>query len=100
MTDMDKEFGNDLLTLVDDDGVEHEFEVVDTLELDDEQYMALIPVYGSAQEHLEDDGELVILKVMQDDEEEFLEPIEDEEEFNKISDLFVNRLEEFYDFES
>lgn len=97
----DSDFGNDILTLVDDEGVEHEFEVVDTLETDDnQQYMALVPVFNEAKESLEDDGELVILKVVQEDDDEFLEPIEDEEEFDRISAIFVQRLEEYYDFES
>lgn len=97
----DSDFGNDILTLVDDEGVEHEFEVVDTLETDDnQQYMALVPLFNEAKESLEDDGELVILKVVQEEDGEFLEPIEDEEEFDRISATFVERLEEYYDFES
>ena len=36
-------FGNDILTLVDEDGTEHEFEVVDSLVTDDNEYFALIP---------------------------------------------------------
>lgn len=97
----DSDFGNDILTLVDDEGVEHEFEVVDTLETDDnQQYMALVPFFNEAKDSLEDDGELVILKVVQEGDDEFLEPIEDEEEFNRVSATFVERLEEYYDFES
>ena len=37
------EFGPDLMTLLDEEGNEHEFEVADTLEDNDERYMALIP---------------------------------------------------------
>ena len=42
--DKDMEYGPDLLTLVDEEGVEHEFEVVDTLDKDGETYFALVPV--------------------------------------------------------
>lgn len=91
------EFGPDLMTLLDEEGNEHEFEVVDTLEDNEERYMALIPVFDDADELLEDDGELVILKVVQEEEEEFLEAIEDEEEFNRISAIFMERLEDDYD---
>ncbi|MFQ9871552.1 MAG: DUF1292 domain-containing protein [Oscillospiraceae bacterium] len=59
--------------------------------------MALIPVFDDAEELLEDDGELVILKVVQEDEEEFLEAIEDEEEFNRVSAIFMERLQDDYD---
>ncbi|MEG2295945.1 MAG: DUF1292 domain-containing protein, partial [Oscillospiraceae bacterium] len=41
---MDVDTGVDILTLVDEDGVEHEFEVADTLENDDKNYIALIPI--------------------------------------------------------
>ena len=91
------EFGPDLMTLLDEEGNEHEFEVADTLEDNDERYMALIPVFDDAEELLEDDGELVILKVVQEDEEEFLEAIEDEEEFNGVSAIFMERLQDDYD---
>ena len=37
------DYGADILTLVDDDGVEHQFEVADTMDYEDHQYMALDP---------------------------------------------------------
>ena len=90
-------FGNDILTLVDEDGTEHEFEVVDSLVTDDNEYFALIPTETA--ENLSD-GELVILKVVEDNGEEFLEPIEDDDEFEEISEIFMDRLEEYYDFDA
>jgi len=102
--DIDKEqegeedFGPDIITLVDEDGAEHEFEVIDSLDTDDNHYMALIPS-ETAENLPEDEGELVILKVVEDEGEEFLEPIEDETEFNEISEIFMDRLDEFYEFD-
>lgn len=98
---MEMEYERDLVTLMDEEGVEHEFEVIDSLEHDDEEYLALIPVFETPEENLDDSGELVILKIAADDEtgEEFLEAIEDEDEFNKIADIFMERLEEYFDFE-
>lgn len=97
----DMDYEKDLVTLMDEDGVEHEFEVVDSLERDGEEYLALIPVFEKPEETLEDSGELVILKVVADEEsgEDFLEAIEDEEEFATIADIFMDRLEEYFDFE-
>jgi len=95
----DIEISNDILTLVDEDGQEHQFEVADTAEFEGCDYMALVPVYDDAQELLDDSGELVILRVMEEDGEEYLEAIEDEAEFNKVGDFFVARLEDIYDFE-
>jgi len=92
-----KDFGADILTLVDEEGNEHEFEVADTMEIGDQQYMALIPVLSS-EEALDDAGELLVLKVVEDAGEEFLEPIDDEEEFSRIADAFMARLEDTFDF--
>ncbi len=101
MSDMDKDFERDLVTLMDEEGVEHEFEVVDSLEADDNEYIALVPVFESPEDSLDDSGELVILKMVADPEtnEEYLEPIDNEEEFTRIADLFMERLEEFFDFD-
>lgn len=61
---IDNEFGNDILTLEDDDGVEHTFEVLDAIDNGENRYMALSPVFDDPQESLDDSGELVILKVV------------------------------------
>ena len=94
---IDNEFGNDILTLEDDDVVEHTFEVLDAIDNGENRYMALSPVYDDPQQTLEDSGELVILKVVTVDGEEFLETIEDEDEMDEIADIFMERLEEDYD---
>ncbi len=98
-TPEEENFGNDILTLVDEDGTEHEFEVIDSLVTDDNEYFALIPT-ETAENLANDDGELVILKVVEDNGEEFLEPIEDDDEFEEISEIFMDRLEEYYDFDA
>ncbi len=92
------EMGVDILTLVDDDGNEHEFEVADTLEQDGKRYMALVPIFDGAEDLLHDDGELVVLQVVDKDGEEFLEAIADEAEFDKIAEIFMNNLQDDYDF--
>ena len=91
-------FGNDFITLVDENGIEREFEIVDSLVTENNEYFALIPV-ETADNVDSDDGELVILKVVEENGEEFLEPIEDDEEFEEISEIFIDRLEEYYDFD-
>ena len=95
------DYERDTITLMDEEGVEHEFEIVDTLEDNDTEYLALIPIFDDPQSSLDDDGELVILKVVYDAEadEEFLEPILDDEEYDRIADIFMDRLGEFFDFE-
>jgi|GEM_PF-42575 len=91
--------GDDVITMVDEDGVEHDFEIADVLEDEGSYYMALIPVFDTAEELLDDTGDLIVLKVVAEGAQEYLETIDDEAEFNRISGMFMERLSEEYDFE-
>ena len=93
-----EEFGADLITLVDDEGHEHEVEIVDTLELGEQHYVALVADCGEEDCDCEDDGELVILKSVMEGEEEFLEAIEDEAEFDQVAAIFMERLSDSFEF--
>ncbi len=96
------DFSADLITLTDEDGVNHEFELVDTLEHKGNSYVALIASYADdPAKALEGDGDLVIMKVVSEEsEDEILEIIEDDDEFDEISDIFLNRLGDLFDFDS
>lgn len=96
---MDENYNPDIVSVVDEDGVEHTFEELDRIETDDARYVALLPVYDEAEEILEDDGELIILKVNEEDGETYLEPIEDEDEFNEIGSIFEERLSDLFDIQ-
>ena len=91
----------DIVSVVDDDGVEHLFEELDRIETDNgNRYVALIPIYDDEVEILDDDGDVLILKVMEEDGETYLVQIEDEKEFNEIGNIFEDRLIEKYEAES
>lgn len=96
---MSEEYNPDLVSVVDENGVEHTFEELDRIETETGRYVALLPVYDEAEEIIDDDGELIILKVMEEDGETYLEPIEDDNEFNEIGKIFEERLEELFDFD-
>ena len=96
---MGEEFNPDLVSVIDENGVEHVFEELDRIETDTAKYVALLPVYDEAEEILDDDGELIILKVCEEDGETYLEPIEDDNEFNEIGKIFEERLSELFDFD-
>lgn len=98
MANDNEEYEADLITLVDEDGKEHEFEIVDDLEQNGNHYVALVAAYDDPEEELQDDGELVILKSVMDGDEEFLEAIEDEAEFDEIAAIFMERLQDSFDF--
>ncbi len=96
---MSEEFNPDLVSVIDENGVEHVFEELDRIETDTAKYVALLPVYDEAEEILDDDGELIILKVCEEDGETYLEPIEDDNEFNEIGIIFEERLSELFSFD-
>lgn len=96
---MSEEFNPDLVSVIDENGVEHVFEELDRIETDTAKYVALLPVYDEAEEIIDDDGELIILKVVEEDGETYLEPIEDDNEFNEIGKIFEERLSELFSFD-
>ena len=93
---MSEEFNPDLVSVVDEDGVEHVSEELDRIETDDGRYIALLPVYDEADEIIDDDGEIIILKVEEEDGETFLAPIEDQKVFDEIGKIFEERLQDLF----
>lgn len=90
----------DLYTLVDEEGNEKLFELIDVLEENGQVYFALIPHIENPEELLEGEVELVVLCAKTDaDGNEILEPIESDAEYERIADLFIERLDEEADDE-
>ena len=95
-----KEYNPDIITLSDDDGKEYSFEILDAIETDEARYLALLPTYNDPQKLLEEDGELVIVKVGEENGEEFFYEIEDDDEYETIADAFIDRLEDFFEIDN
>ena len=93
-----EEYTPEIVTIVDEEGNEHHFELLDKIETETGKYAALLPV-PEDEEELEEDNELIILKVIEENDEFYLEPIEDDKEFNEIGEIFEERLSEIYLFE-
>lgn len=73
----------DRVTLVDEEGKEHDFRVLDGFECDEQEYVVLIP--AEADLEAEEVGDAFILRVESDAEgNEVLSDIEDEEEWNRV----------------
>ena len=70
-------------------------------ELDGVEYMALEPIIEDPEEELMDAAELVFLKVSEETDEDgeaFLDTIQDDEEFERVAEVFRDKLSEEYDF--
>ena len=91
---MSEEFGPNFVTLIDDEGNDVELEYVDALEFNGTTYMAFFPVMeeDSEEEENEEEYGLVILKSQMENGEEFLVTVDDEEEIEKVYDLFMEQI--------
>lgn len=77
---------DEVIVLTDDDGQEHEFNLIDTITVNDKEYAILQPV---------DEEEAIILRFGIDDEgNEVLFDIEDDEEWEKVADAWQEMAEE------
>lgn len=90
---------DNIVILNDEDGNEVKFEFLDLIELDDEEYVVLLPVNEDGEE---DEGEVVILKVEDSDDEESEEEsyvsVESEEVLNKVFEIFKEKFKNDFDF--
>lgn len=89
-------FESEIYTLTDEDGVEEEFELIGKYMEDGVTYNALIPADESKQ-----NGEYIILRREEDENGDvYLATIEDDEEFDRIADIFDDSFNDFdYDEE-
>ncbi len=77
----------EIFTLTDENGNECQFELIGSHEMDGVTYLALLPIENN------NDDEYVILKVETDEDgEDSLVTIDDDDEFDRIADLFDDEL--------
>ena len=93
---MQDDFGADLLTLVDDDGKEREFEVLDVIDGDDGGFYALQPAYDTPQEKVDAQGTYYIFEAIEENGEQELAEVENQELLDKLAKEFEKRFEEIY----
>ena len=78
----------EVITLVDEEGAEHDFTVIDIIEVDGSEYAILLPVE-------EENDEAIILKFTHDDDgNELLVDIEEDEEWEKVADAWEEMMAE------
>lgn len=86
---MASEFGNDFVTLTDEEGNEVEFEHIDTVEYEGNTYLAFIPAELKAEE----EAEVVILQVVEENGEEILASVEDDAIADAVFDIVIANAE-------
>ncbi len=88
------EYSPDLITLVDENGDEHNFEILDTMEYEGKEYYALYPVFENPEDMVADSGEYYIMETSDSEEGWELSEVEDDELLDKLADIFEKRFEE------
>lgn len=95
MDDMEMMENDNIIVLTDEDGMDVEFEFCASIEYEGNEYVVLLPTD-------DDDGEVVILQVMEDadeDDEATYVGVDDEEVLQAVFDLFKEQAGDEFDFE-
>ena len=88
---------DNIIILNDEDGNEVQFEFLDLIDYDEEEYVVLLPVEEDSEDEI---GEVVILKVEQtesEDEESYI-GVEDEEILNKVFEIFKEKFKDEFNY--
>lgn len=88
---MSEEYGNDFVTIIDDEGNEFELELLDTIDYNGESFAAFLPTDMD-----EDDPDygLIILSVVNDENgDELFESIDDDDKLQRVYEMFMTVFE-------
>ena len=88
---------DNIIVLNDENGNEVEFEFLDLIEYDSEEYVVLLPILEDGEE---DDGEVVILKVEEtesEDEESYVS-VDDEDVLTAVFEIFKDKFKDEFNF--
>lgn len=77
-----------IITLIDENGEESLFEIILSLEAEGKDYVILVPLND------EEDDDALIFRIDKDEKGEILVPIEDDEEYQIVVDVYETLMEE------
>ena len=81
----------DIIETVDEEGNTISSQLFDVIEYDDKEYALLLPVEDTESD--EDEAELVLMRLVSDGDDYTFETIDDEDEFNAVSE-YIESLED------
>ena len=95
---MSENFSADLITLIDDEGIEREFEILDYIENDKGRFYALLPNFTLPEEVASsEEGTYFIFEIVDEDGEEQLAEVEDDDLLNELADMFEKKFDEKFE---
>ena len=87
---------NDIVVLYDDEGKEFQFEILDIIEYNDDEYAVGLPADTPEDE---EESTVFIMKIVhENDDEDILEPVKDEEELNAVFEIFKEHMDDEFEF--
>ena len=87
---MSEEYGNNFVTMVDENGEEFVLEVLDTIDYNGRTYTAFLP--ADMDENDPDYGMVLLQNVIDENGEEVFDTIDDEDELNAVYEQFMRVL--------
>lgn len=82
---MSKVNEDNIIETIDEDGEVIKFELFDVIEFEEKEFALLLPV-GVEVDEDSDESEMVLMRLVKDGEDYSFETIDDEEEFERVSD--------------
>ena len=90
-----EEMEEQLIETIDEEGNIINFELIDIIDMDGQEYGLLLP---KENDDPEEEKEVVLMRLTKEGEEYIFEMIEDDDEFNKVVD-YIDSLEDTSDIE-
>ena len=87
-------FDADLISLLDDEGNEFEFEIMDEIDYKDVHYYALIPLFESPDDEVDFEDTYLIFEAVEDENgEPQLAQIDDDELLDELAEIFEANMD-------
>lgn len=86
---MSEEFGNDYLTIEDEEGNTFELEVLGGFDFEDRAYMAAL---SADMEETDPDFGIILLRIEEEDGEELFASIDDDDELDRVYEYYMQSI--------
>lgn len=86
-----EELETGILTFVDEDGKDVQFEILDVVTLEEKEYLVVLPVDEDSEE--KEEAGVLVLEIKQEDGEEVYDTVTDEEEAERVFNLFQEQYD-------
>ena len=97
---MPNEFEPDLIGLIDEDGKEYSFEILDVIEENGRTFFALCPAYEGDEEGMIDDDEYIIMEQIIENEDAVIAEVEDEDLLDHLAEIFEEHFNEMFSMDA